>query len=105
MSWRERRAGIGWWEALQLTAAQARLAEQVTSRATGVLRVVVSGRVGNGAGLAQVVWLATDQGWLGLRPDPDGSGRRMVTVLPVAREEFGMWLAPHLGQLLEGGDG
>ncbi|GIG93065.1 hypothetical protein [Plantactinospora endophytica] len=92
-------------EALGLTSAQARLAEQVTSRATGVLRIVVSGRLGDGAGLAQVVWLATDEGWLGLHPDPDGSGRRMVQVLPVAREDIGVWLAPYLGQLLEDRDG
>lgn len=87
------------------TAAQVRLVEQVQARTTGVLRVVVSGRSGAGVGMAQVVWLATEDGWLGLRPEPDGSGRRMVSVRPVAREEIGVWLAPYLGQLVEGGDG
>ncbi|MGI5145119.1 hypothetical protein ACQEVC_01745 [Plantactinospora sp. CA-294935] len=91
--------------ALGLTAAQVRLVEQVQARATGVLRVLVSGRSGPGVGMAQVVWLATEDGWLGLRPEPDGSGRRMVSMRPVAREEIGMWLAPYLGQLVEGGDG
>lgn len=91
--------------ALGLTAAQVRLVEQVQARTTGVLRVVVSGRSGAGLGVGQVVWLATEDGWLGLRPEPDGSGRRMVAVRPVAREEIGVWLAPYLGQLVEDGDG
>ncbi|MFY1668817.1 hypothetical protein ACN27G_02610 [Plantactinospora sp. WMMB334] len=91
--------------ALGLTAVQVRLVEQVRARTTGVLRVLVGGRSGAGVGVAQVVWLATEGGWLGLRPEPDGSGRRMVSVRPVAREEIGVWLAPYLGQLVEGGDG
>ncbi|MGI5213471.1 hypothetical protein [Plantactinospora sp. CA-290183] len=91
--------------ALELTATQVRLVEQVQARTTGVLRVVVSGRRGAGVGVAQVVWLATGDGWLGLRPEPDGSGRRMVAVRPVSREEIGLWLAPYLGQFVEDGDG
>ncbi|MBF9128572.1 hypothetical protein I0C86_06160 [Plantactinospora sp. S1510] len=91
--------------ALGLTAAQVRLVEQVQARTTGVLRVVVSGRSSAGLGVGQVVWLASEDTWLGLRPEPDGSGRRMVAVRPVAREEIGVWLAPYLGQLVEDGDG
>lgn len=90
--------------ALGLTAAQAWLVEQVNSRTTRVLRAVVTGRVGDGVGLGQVVWLATDDGWVGLRPNPDGSGRRMVAVEPVDREDIGVWLAPYLARILADAD-
>ncbi|MGI5146848.1 hypothetical protein ACQEVC_10755 [Plantactinospora sp. CA-294935] len=90
--------------ALGLTAAQAWLAEQVNSRTVGVLRAVVTGRVGDAVGVGQVVWLATDDGWLGLRPVPDGSGRRMVVLESVGREDIGVWLAPYLAQILADAD-
>ncbi|MEE6258080.1 hypothetical protein [Plantactinospora sonchi] len=58
-----------------------------------------------GLGVGQVVWLATDDGWLGIRPAPDGSGRRLVELGPVHRAEIGAWLAPYLAAILESGDG
>ncbi|MFY1689111.1 hypothetical protein [Plantactinospora sp. WMMB782] len=87
--------------ALGLTVAQTRLAERVNSSTTGVLRAVVTGRVGDGVGLGQVVWLATDDGWVGLRPDPDASGQRTVVLEPARREDIGVWLAPYLARILE----
>ncbi|WP_203862930.1 hypothetical protein [Plantactinospora mayteni] len=65
----------------------------------------MSGPSGDGLGLAQVVWLATDDGWIGARSEPDWTGRRMVALRPVAREDIGVWVAPYLAQLLEGTDG
>jgi hypothetical protein len=88
-------AGIG------LTAAEAGLAARVAQRTAGTLWGLVTGRGGDGVLVGQVVWLATDQGWIGLRPDPDGSGRRMVVLEPVARDAIGVWLAPLLAEILE----
>jgi hypothetical protein len=88
-------AGLG------LDAEQARLAGQVAARTSGVLRCLVVGAAGGGVAVGQVVWLATDDGWVGLHPEPDGEGRRMVELRPVAREEIGTWLAPYVAEILE----
>ena len=88
--------------ALRLTEAEAALADRVSRRTVGVLRCTVSGPAGDGLAVGQVVWLATEQGWLGLRPEPDPGGRRMVTVTPVERNEFGAWLAPMMASILDG---
>jgi hypothetical protein len=86
---------------LGLSTAEVALAERVADRTTGTLWCLVTGSGGDGLLVGQVVWLATDHGWVGLHPDPDGSGRRMVVLQPVVREDIGVWLAPHLGQILE----
>lgn len=93
--------------ALELSPPEALLARQITERTSGVLRCLVIGSVpGAGTGqrgvvVGQVVWLATDDGgWLGLRPEPDGSGRRPVSVRPVTRDQIGTWLAPYLADVL-----
>lgn len=95
--------------ALGLTAAEAALAGEIAARTVGVLRCLVSG-VARGTGAsgtvlaAEVVWLLTDAGWVGLRPHPDGSGRRPVDLVPADRTEIGSWLAPYLARILEVAD-
>ncbi len=91
--------------ALDLDPGLASLAAPVAQRTTGVLRCVVLGAIPAGGAVGQVLWLATDAGWTGLRPDPDGSGQRMVALQPVVREDIGSWLAPYLAQILEASDG
>jgi EspG family len=99
--------------ALGLSGAEAALAADVASRAVGVLRAVVAGPAGaagargasDAAAAGEVLWLATGDGWIGLRPDPDGSGRRMVDIVPVGSEDIGSWLAPYLAPILEAADG
>jgi hypothetical protein len=74
----------------------------VSRRTTGTLWCLVTGRSGDGGVLAgQVVWLCTEDGWVGLRPEPDGTDRQMVALLPVAGDELGVWLAPYLAEIVE----
>jgi hypothetical protein len=94
-----------------LTGAQAVLAEHVERRTAGMLWCLVSGPIRGAAGAdepaagqvaaGQVVWLATDQGWVGLRPDPDPDGSRMVALEPADRTDLGAWIAPYVAQILE----
>jgi hypothetical protein len=76
---------------LSLSGTEAELAQQVATEADGALRCLIIGRNGLSS---QVSWVHTDGGWSGLDPEPDGSGRRMVRLEPVAREDLGTWLAP-----------
>ncbi len=88
-------------EALGLTGAQARLVQRLTEATTATLRAVVSGYANSEAYLGQVVWVATGQGWVGLRPVPDEPGERMVELVPVTRQDIGVWLAPAIAELVE----
>jgi hypothetical protein len=76
---------------LDLSDAEAALAQQVATETDGALRCLVVGRNGM---TSQVSWVHTDGGWSGLDPEPDGSGRRMVRLEPAAREDLGTWIAP-----------
>ena len=88
---------------LGLSAQEAVLARQVADRTDGMLTCAVFGVVTAGqAAVGQVVWLATDHGgWTGLRPEPDGTDRRMVRLVPVERDDLGVWIAPLLAQILQ----
>jgi hypothetical protein len=86
---------------LRLTAEERSLAERVAQRTTGTLWCLVTGRDPDGVLVGQVVWLATDVGWIGLRPDPDGTGRELVALQAVARDDIGGWLAPYVAEILE----
>ncbi|MGI5238878.1 hypothetical protein [Dactylosporangium sp. CA-139066] len=81
---------------LGLTRDEWQLAQQLTLRTGGVLVVTLTSARDDDIAVGQVVWLAAGDGWLGLRPDPDGSGRRMMCVEPVQRSDIGSWVAPHL---------
>lgn len=91
--------------------ADAALAAQLAGQAHGVLQMLaVSGTAGaHGDGgavlVGEVVWLLTAEGWVGLRPQPDGTGRQLVDIVPVDRAEIGSWLAPYLARILEGAGG
>jgi hypothetical protein len=91
--------------------------------ALGVLRCLVTGPAAGGLVVGQVVWLATEAGWVGLAPEPafapepasapkpasapePASGpERWVRLVPVRRADFGAWIAPYVAQLLAAGDG
>ena len=87
--------------ALGLTQAQARLAQRLTDSGTATLRALVTGHADDDAYVGQVVWIATGQGWVGIRPIPDETGQRMVELVPVARHDIGVWLAPAIAELVE----
>jgi len=86
---------------LELPSAEADLAEEVSARTDGVLRSVVTGRHGpDRVAVGQVTWLHTDAGWVGVDPVPDGSGRRLVRLVPVTAADLGTWAAPALAEVL-----
>jgi hypothetical protein len=96
---------------LALADAEAALARYLSAQTIGVLHCVAMGPAvpapgggGSAAPAGAVVWWLTNSGWVGLRPAPDGSGRRMVEVVPVQRQELGSWLAPYLARILEVAD-
>lgn len=92
----------------RVTEAEADLAADLIARTVGVLScLVVGARTGEGnpALAGDLVWFATDSGWVGVRPWPDGSGRQLVDLVPVEADEIGSWLAPYLARILEGTDG
>lgn len=86
-------------ERLDLPADQAELVDRV-SRSDGGLQCVVTARVGEEITSSVVVWLHVDSGWLGLLPDPDGSGKQMVRLVLSAREDLGTWVAPLIAAAL-----
>ncbi|MDT5036743.1 MAG: hypothetical protein QOE03_1928 [Micromonosporaceae bacterium] len=83
-----------------VTAPEAELAARVAGQRVGTLRCLVSGRGGTGILVGQFSWLATADGWTGLRPDPDGTDRRMVALHRVNRDDLGVWVAPLLAEIL-----
>ena len=100
--------------ALDLPAAEAQLAGRVAAGADGALVCLITARLAGDTGdtgdtrdtrvrSARVTWLHTDRGWLGVRPDPDASGRRMVLLEPVTRADLGVWVAPYIAGALEAG--
>ncbi|TFV51882.1 hypothetical protein [Blastococcus sp. TF02A-35] len=77
------------------------LARELERRTTGSLSCLVLGRAGGDLAVGQVSWLATDAGWVGLRPRLDGGPRRMVDLVPVEPADLGTWVAPTVAALLE----
>ena len=80
------------------------LVRELERRTGGSLGCLVLGRTGPDPTAGQVSWLATDAGWVGLRPRPDGSSRRMVDLVPVEPADLGTWVAPTVAALLGGDD-
>jgi hypothetical protein len=88
--------------ASQLTREQGWPAEDLAAtvalgpRLAGSLRCLVTVRADGvrGPGLAQVVWLATAEGWMGLQPEPGPPGTRSLRLVPVDRADLGAWVAP-----------
>lgn len=83
------------------TPQEEELAAELLHRTAGSLTCLVLGRAGSSVGVGQVSWLATDAGWVGLRPRLDGSSRREVDVVPVEPGDVGTWVAPTVAALLE----
>jgi hypothetical protein len=84
--------------------ADVELAAALERRTLGSLSCLVLGRAGDALGAGQVSWLATDAGWLGLRPRLDGSSERVVDLVPVEPADLGTWVAPTVAGLLEAAD-
>lgn len=83
-------------EKLDLPAAEAKVALRAANRSDGALRCRLTSRIASD----QVTWLHTDAGWSGIRPVPDGSGRKLVELEPAAREDIGTWVAPFVAAAL-----
>jgi len=111
---------------LHLTDEQTDLAERLDAATLGVLRALASGLIQLPAqtrslslslsrsrqvkiqtrgrpdvGIAQVVWFATEQGWIAAEPAPELPGPRMVRLRAVAPADLGTALAPGIAQLLD----
>jgi hypothetical protein len=85
---------------LRLPKAEAEFAVEVVRRTDGVLRCLVTALVGNGVNSAQVTWLHSDAGWVGIRPAAIGTERKLVDLEPVDRAELGVWVAPYVAEAL-----
>ncbi|SDI62604.1 hypothetical protein SAMN05192558_106226 [Actinokineospora alba] len=85
---------------LKLPEAEAKFATEVVRRTDGLLRCLVTALVGDGVRTAQVTWLHTDAGWVGVAPSATGSERKLVDLTPVAREDLGVWLTPFVAEAL-----
>lgn len=85
---------------LDLPAAEAEIAKEVADRSDGALRCTVTGRSGDRVVTSSVSWLHTDGGWTELEPDPDGSGREMMRLVPTQRENLGTSVAPAVAVML-----
>jgi hypothetical protein len=86
------------------TPDEAALGQELQRRTAGSLSCLVLGRAGTFLAAGQVSWLATDSGWVGLRPLTDGSPRRLVDVVPVQPTDLGTWVAPAVAAFLEASD-
>ncbi|MBC6446712.1 ESX secretion-associated protein EspG [Actinokineospora xionganensis] len=85
---------------LKLPEAEAKFATEVVRRADGILRCLVTALIDDGVHTAQVTWLHTDAGWVGVAPSATGSERKLVDLTPVAREDLGVWLTPFVAEAL-----
>jgi len=52
------------------------------------------------AGVGQVTWFGTTDGWVGAAPAPGPHGERLVRLTPVDRMDLSAWLAPLIAQAL-----
>lgn len=86
------------------TPEELAVTRQLERRTAGSLSCLVLGRAGGGPVAGQVSWLATDTGWIGLRPRPGGSARRPVDLVPVQPADLGVWVGPTVAALLEATD-
>ncbi|GAA2510827.1 hypothetical protein [Pilimelia columellifera] len=75
-------------------------AEHLRRRTFGMLRCLVTGAPDGWRVAGQVLWLATDAGWVGALPAGAEHGRRMVDLIPVTRQQIGAWIAPHLSTVV-----
>lgn len=89
---------------LGLTPGDVLLARRLAAENLGTLRATVTGRLPDGAGVEQVIWFATPGGWVGARPEPDGTGRRPLRLVPVEPGDLGVWLTAAIALLLEAGE-
>ncbi|PPK67829.1 ESX secretion-associated protein EspG [Actinokineospora auranticolor] len=85
---------------LKLPKAEAEFALEVVRRTDGVLRCLVTAKVGESVRSAQVDWLHSDAGWVGMQPAAHGAGRRLVELAPVDREDLGIWVTPCVAEAL-----
>ncbi|MEU8182565.1 ESX secretion-associated protein EspG [Micromonospora sp. NPDC049044] len=87
-----------------LTDVQRRLAGRLDSEVMGVLRAVVTGPARGAVAVAQIIWLATADGWLATHPVTAADGTREVVIEPVQRTDFASAVAPYLAELIGNND-
>ncbi|EWC60572.1 hypothetical protein UO65_4144 [Actinokineospora spheciospongiae] len=92
-------------DVLRLPEAEAAFAQEVVRRTDGVLRCLATAVVHASSDRpqvrsAQLTWLHSDTGWVGIRPAAVGTDRRLVELAPVERDEIGVWLAPYVAEAL-----
>ncbi|GAA3008395.1 ESX secretion-associated protein EspG [Actinokineospora diospyrosa] len=85
---------------LKLPKDEAEFALQVVRRTDGVLRCLITALVDGSVRSAQVHWLHSDTGWVGIRPAAHGAARKLVELVPVDRADLGVWVAPYLAEAL-----
>jgi hypothetical protein len=89
--------------ALAISGDQRELALELARRATGVLQVLLTAPARSPEGAAavgEVLWYATDGGWVGLAPQPGDDGRAVARLRAVEPSALPGWLAPIVGQAL-----
>jgi len=90
---------------LQVSEQQRELALALARESTGVLQATLTVRTNRSrphaqAWVGEVLWYATDGGWVGLAPEPGADGRTVVRLVPAEPAELPVWLAPLVGQAL-----
>jgi hypothetical protein len=88
---------------LQISAEERELALSLAREATGVLQATLSVPTRGPdakAWIDQVLWHATDGGWVGVAPERDPQGRSVARLVAVEPSELSAWLAPLVGQAL-----
>lgn len=88
---------------LQVTSQERELALSLAREAIGVLQAtltVAPRRDGGATWVGEVLWYATESGWIGLAPEPGDQGRTVVRLVPAEPAELSAWLAPLVGQAL-----
>jgi hypothetical protein len=87
---------------LKVTSEERDLVLSLAREATGVLQATLTApaRAGGAAWVGEVLWYATDFGWIGLAPEPGAQGRTVARLVPVEPADLPAWLAPLVGQAL-----
>ena len=82
-----------------LDRAQVQLVQALARQPHGVLHCLVTGP-GVPRRVGQVVWFGTPAGWVGAQPETGPQGERLVRLIPVEREDLGVWVAPMVAEVL-----
>ncbi|WP_018687208.1 ESX secretion-associated protein EspG [Actinokineospora enzanensis] len=85
---------------LKLPKEEAEFALDIVRRTDGVLRCLVTSVVDGSVRSAQLSWLHSDTGWIGMQPAANSGGRRLMELAPVSRADLGVWVTPYVSEAL-----